>query len=439
VRSIIASAAAIAFATVLAGCNDIDYIRQGIGSNLATPELPEVTNIQEIYIGEICRQAGLPVSQLGDILICNDSTMRPAEWAMFVQAGMNDIDRRCDAYLTWLDNKRRWREPVLSEIASAAADTAAILGLTKVGGTPISIVGVAFGFAKETFINFNSRLITEIDHSVVQTVVLDHQNRFRAEVAKVLIDNRPAAIYLLRNYLRICMPFSIEMSINNTITTFHRGGPEALRETPMLERAPIVAARVAARVATVTTPRTGVVIRANRPAPETPPVAQVMGGATTPVEQTLSFGSGTGLQRALCVDETGTFDPKTRTALRDFNAASLYPNDSAATDTIATDADLSRLRRAQRLFPSCMNAGFRNAYEVGLFARFGVAKMRGDLKLALDVAGIATPSGLTGSGTRAADDSVRQAIGNLRMKYNLPGAPVFDRTFYDTMFNNLAR
>ncbi|TCU73448.1 hypothetical protein EDE08_104538 [Bradyrhizobium sp. R2.2-H] len=172
--------------------------------------------------------------------------MRPSEWRTFVQAGMNDIDRRCDAYLGWLDNKRRWREPILKQLHTTAATTGAIMGLTGVGAAPIAIVGTAFGFAQDTFVNINSRLITEIDQSVVQSVVLDNQNQFRMKVAGTPVDNRPAAIYLLRNYLRICMPFSIEMSINNTMTVYSRGGPDALRTEPLLTQPPTVARITAA-------------------------------------------------------------------------------------------------------------------------------------------------------------------------------------------------
>ncbi|MDQ2081303.1 hypothetical protein RA307_14050 [Xanthobacteraceae bacterium Astr-EGSB] len=235
--------ATIGLTIAVAGCNSLDgiYVREGVGTTLETADLPEVSYLQDVYVGEICRQAGLRIVTRDGVVLCEEVSMRPAEWATFVQAGMNDIDRRCDAYLAWIDNKRRWREPVLKQISTTAAATAAILGLTGVGATPIAIVGTAFGFAADSFVNIQSRLITEIEHSVVQSVVLGHQNEFRLKLARVPVDNRPAAIYLLRNYLRICMPFSIEMSISNTVTTYNRGGADALRSEPMLTRAPTVA------------------------------------------------------------------------------------------------------------------------------------------------------------------------------------------------------
>ena len=135
---------------------------------------------------------------------------------------MNDIDRRCDAYLAWLDDRRRWREPFLKQLHSTAAVTAAVMGLTGVGATPIAIVGAAFGFAQETFVNLSGRLITEVNHSTVQALVLARQNDYRSGLRSKIIPNRPAALYTLRSYLRLCMPMTIEMEINTTITSVER-------------------------------------------------------------------------------------------------------------------------------------------------------------------------------------------------------------------------
>ena len=244
-------ASCVALALLGGGCSDYAMVRDGIGVNLAAADLPEASRLQDLYVGEICNQAGLRVVRQGDFLFCEEVGLRPSEWMTFVQAGMNDIDRRCDGYLAWLDNKRRWREPILKQLHTTAATAGAIMGLTGVGAAPIAIVGTAFGFAQDTFVNYNTRLVTEIDHSVLQTVVLDNQNQFRIKIAGTPVDNRPAAIYLLRNYLRICMPFSIEMSINNTMTVYHRGGPDALRTEPLLTQAPTVARITASRPAII--------------------------------------------------------------------------------------------------------------------------------------------------------------------------------------------
>ena len=346
----VASCVALA---LLTGCTDSAMVRDGIGVNLGTADLPEASRLQDIYVGEICHQAGLRVVSQGEFLYCEEVSMRPAEWTTFVQAGMNDIDRRCDTYLAWLDNKRRWREPVLSQIHSTAATASAVMGLTGVGATPIAIVGTAFGFAKDTFINYNARLITEINQSVVQSVVLDNQNQFRGKVAGTPVDNRPAAIYLLRNYLRICMPFSIEMSINNTMTVYHRGGPDALRTEPLLTQAPTIA-----RI-TGTTPLAprDVVQRPvrNTAAPQTDPKYAEIFDPYIPAKHTNTYVVQ--LQTALCVPDSEI--KKTGTLTLTKAMIKIYKASERKTGDKLNDDEATQIREQV----GCKPSGGQNYYE----------------------------------------------------------------------------
>ena len=71
----------------------------------------------------------------------------------------------------------------------------------------------------------------------MQSVVLTRQQKYR-ETLPVVIDNRPAAIYALRQYLRLCMPMTIETQINTTVKLFERGGTAALEHAadhPMVD------------------------------------------------------------------------------------------------------------------------------------------------------------------------------------------------------------
>jgi hypothetical protein len=427
-------AGCFALALLVSGCDSLDsrYQRYGIGTDLYWDGLPAATQLQDAYLAYICSQAISSTARSADAAICDGLTLGSRDWGLLVQAGMNDIDLRCDGYLAWLHDKRASREPILKQLAALGGATAAILRATDVGATPIALAGIAFGLAAETFTNIDLRLLNGVDYTTVQSVVRDNRTQFRISNLNLVIDNRPAAIYVLRNYLSICVPSSIEMSINNTINVYHRGGPEALRNTPVGLRAAPATSSTSAAVR-------GAPIRVDRPPPVTPLPVKLMQGSIGPVEGSISLSSGMALQRALCVPETGIFDAATRAQLRNFNIASLYPTDSAATDKLTTDADLARLRAAQRLYPSCQGSGFRNGFEEGLFARFGESKIRADLKLALQAAGLAVPEGLNATGAVGADNSIRQAVGSLRTKYNLAGQPVFDRTFYDTMLNNMAR
>ena len=102
------------------------------------------------YIGYICKQAGLELIPDEPAASCSDRGFSSQQWVQFVKAGMNDIDVRCDAYLAWLDNRRRSAEPLLRQIGDMGKATGSILDATGVGPHPMNIVGIAFGMAWPT-------------------------------------------------------------------------------------------------------------------------------------------------------------------------------------------------------------------------------------------------------------------------------------------------
>jgi hypothetical protein len=228
-------------ATLVAGCNlvnDFRFYRDGIGTELYVSETVAATANLDAYIADLCLQAGLPRGKSADGAAYCTISNSSADWALVVLAGMNDIDGRCDAYLAWLDDKRRSNEPFLKQLAATGAATLGILDATSAGVKAITITGIAFGLAANTFTNFNARILS-LEQSTVQSVVLDNQQLYRENNKPTAIQSRPAAIYYLRNYLRICMPFSIETSINNTVTVFHRSGPDALTRNAIFTRSVI--------------------------------------------------------------------------------------------------------------------------------------------------------------------------------------------------------
>lgn len=242
-RGIWATVACVGLALLAGGCNSLEgrFVREGIGTDLYTPDVVDGAKLQQVYVGYICQQAGLAFDQDGDSLVCREPPVSRG-WGVFVQAGMNDIDRRCDAYLTWLDNKRRQIGPIHQQILDTEGATLAIIAASVADPTKaIAVVAAAFGFASHSFTNFNSRFLFEVEKSTVQSVVLTRQQKYR-ETLPVIIDNRPAAIYALRQYLRLCMPMTIETQINTTVKLFERGGLPALAESsarPMIDAATV--------------------------------------------------------------------------------------------------------------------------------------------------------------------------------------------------------
>jgi hypothetical protein len=103
-------------------------------------------------------------------------------WDLIVQAGLNDVDRRCDSYLAWLDDRRRTNNAILKEFGDVTVASQAIMRVAGVGANPITLAGLAFGLASNTFTNINSRLLLEVDKTTVQTLVLRRRNDFRVDL-----------------------------------------------------------------------------------------------------------------------------------------------------------------------------------------------------------------------------------------------------------------
>jgi hypothetical protein len=422
-RRVVACMLGVALALMAAGCNwvqDRDYYREGIGSDLNSASLAEATAVLEQYITFICEQAAIP----DPAQTCNAGNLPPAGWAEFVQAGMNDVDRRCDAYLVWLDDKRRSREPIIKQFQDTSAATQAIMRLSGVGADAITMAGVAFGFAQNTFTNVNSRLLTEIDKSTVQSVVLNEQNDFRRGLSQQTIRTRSEAIYALRSYLRLCMPYTIETQINTKITFVEQGG------TPGGDNKLVDPGTVG-----ITT------VRMALPAAPPLPPTNVMSTALTALEKTIpkqpdAVNIQTGLGIANPDGEFGDKSSPTRAALKQFESgywrmASLRPpkppfNPTTITGTIGSQPERSAIGTFASAVRTCGRLPFKSNYEAGAWVRITPPFMAPLLRQQLDKAKAAGK--LTTVPTIAnvphtickVEDDVRAAIAVLKTAYGLP-------------------
>jgi hypothetical protein len=234
-RCIVVWVACIGIALTTAGCDPFqsyNYYSVGIGTNVYNPAIATDTARQDLYLDALCEQAGLRrMAPVEGQLTCLPM-MGPTDWNIIVQAGFNDIDQRCDGYLAWLDDQRRLRAPILNEINTIQVAAQNIMGLAAASVKSINIVGLAFGFASDTFTNMQSGLLLEVDKSTVETVVIRNQNGYRQTLpGQGIIDNRATAIYALRSYLRICTPYTIANQINTTVTLVHNG----VMPTPLID------------------------------------------------------------------------------------------------------------------------------------------------------------------------------------------------------------
>ncbi|CAN5291381.1 hypothetical protein BH10PSE9_BH10PSE9_14880 [soil metagenome] len=370
---------------VLAGCNTSSN-DAGVGPDLYTGSLPENTKAQDDYVSAICAQAGGQATAA--------ECTAPDGWTAFVQAGMNDIDQRCDQYLVWLDQRKRHAGPIQQQLTDTNTAATAIVQATAPASPAIGILTQVFGFASKTFTNINSGLLLEVDHSTVQAVVLGRQKQFRKALEGRRVPNRPVAIYALRSYLRICMPITIATEINTTITTFERtdSAPDALIDGTAVARS------------LIGTPTSQV--------PEQGAIRTQSDTRFTQVERSLTPAYIRQVQRTMCVaadGDLGQLGSATRRAISQY----LNAHESKPSETINSEND-TVIRAAVAALPDCLGSKLKNSYEVAVLGvpdpgetmESGIAEFQETLANYLQKNGSIVPVRVT----RMMDDQTRAGI-----------------------------
>jgi len=396
-------AVCVALALLLGGCDTTDtrYFRYGIGTDLYSEDIVQTTQLQDLYLTELCRQA-LPLVSTAEVQ-CINATPNSNAWNLIVQAGLNDVDRRCDSYLAWLDDRRRTNSAVLKELGDVTVASQAIMRVTGAGANPITLAGLAFGLAANTFTNVNSRLLLEVDKTTVQTLVLRRREAYRVQLQGIAIDSRPAAIHALRSYLTICTPYTIETDINSTVTVFQVGGAAALNRPPLIN---------------ADTVRATTFVRAREPMPE----------RHFPKREDVGKAFITSVQVALCVPTAnGTADETTLAAIRSYLQAIPKPVPDPL-DPTSPDVR-PHLQKAVSEVGECNTLGFKNAFEVG---RYGIApsgaqksitrlqKKMADFLVLLKSTVTVQPTGKFDAQTRAAISEIRKLTGTTGDQMDAP-------------------
>ncbi|MBR1171824.1 hypothetical protein [Bradyrhizobium liaoningense] len=306
--------ACVGLALLLVGCSSAleeKLIQVGIGTELPVEDMAESTRRLEAYLSYLCEQAGGFRTETPDGRIsCDASRYGGAYWTALVSAGFNDIDRRCDSYLAWLASRRRDRNAILSQIHDTRTFTEALLYTTGVSAAPIAIAGLAFGLASNSFTNYYSRLLFEIEKSTVSVLVREKRLQYR-ETFKGYIAYQPDAVHVLREYMLICTPFYIEDLVNQRTRDSVAGNTPADKgNADQIRRSMVAGALLNAIPKSPTDPLGGV--GKNKPLPR----EDNMSGGKNPFEQNMVVPIGQEIQSNLCVSKSKSFDDPTRAAIR---------------------------------------------------------------------------------------------------------------------------
>lgn len=345
-------AGGVALALLVGSCSVLEekLIQEGIGTELPVADMAEATRRLDAYLTYLCAQAGGTrlVAETSDAMVsCDMSRYGAAQWSALVSAGFNDIDRRCDGYLAWLASRRRDRNAILSQIHDTRTFTEALLFTTGVGAAPIAIAGLAFGLASNSFTNYYSRLLFEIEKSTVSVLVREKRLQYR-ETLNVRIAFQPDAVHVLREYLLICTPFYIEDLVNQRTRDSVAGNTPADKGNAEQIRRSIVAGALISSIPSGG-PRGDLPGVAGQPGG--PPRLQTMGLPVTEVEKQLPKAMGQMLQANLCANASGEFDGGTREAIRQAKVG----------------ANMSRVAKKTEPLFKPVNGEIRNASELQIF------------------------------------------------------------------------
>lgn len=181
---------------------------EGPGADLYSADMPAASRNLINYLNELCLQSGTAVPS-GDGYVCAGES-----YPLLTQTGFNDIDRRCDHYLGWIDRKRTEKLAYKSGLGATQALVGGVLGTSGAAADTLAYVTQAFGFANTIYDAANTSMLMTLEASTIKTIVYERRLAFRKAAATLPISNRPAMIYVLRNYLAICTPQTILLDVN---------------------------------------------------------------------------------------------------------------------------------------------------------------------------------------------------------------------------------
>jgi len=325
---------------ITAGCTPDDGFRKyagAVGPDLYSRQTLKNTSLLSAYTANLCQQADLGIDTYGR---CAITTV--AGWKEFVDMGLYDIDQRCDSFLDSLYYKDKTGDSIIAQISDTRSFTGTVLGATAASNRAIRIVAAAFDFAESSFRNTNNTLLDALDPTTVKSIVFRRQQQIKEQIYSAPISSKPQALHALRTYLRVCMPFTIEMEANAVLTTAQR--------TNTTGESPILFADTAKTSETIP----------NRNGGHVPPKSSQDAIALFGPDSGRGENSVKKVQKKLCVAETGNVGPITRTAVGIYRQSNDDPDTSwrpLSKDDVQTILDK---------VPDCNEKIYLNYYETSL-------------------------------------------------------------------------
>lgn len=185
------------------------YRYRGTGTELYTSQTSQDTQNLLRYLTELCAQSG-QYQNSEDGYTCNPTV----QYKLLMHAGFNDIDTRCNRYLTWIDSERTRRLAYRNGLSATQTLLAGALGISGASADTLAYLALAFGFAGSFHDAVTTSMMMNLESSTIKTIVYKRRQAFREAAQRTSIDTQPELIYALRNYLNICTPQTIVLDVN---------------------------------------------------------------------------------------------------------------------------------------------------------------------------------------------------------------------------------
>jgi peptidoglycan hydrolase-like protein with peptidoglycan-binding domain len=346
----------------------------GLRPELDTATVEDFAERQVIKVKGWSTAAGLPTLPLAG----------SADWRKVLDIGLVNVDKECREYigaLFWFD---RARDSAKTGLTLTGAATTSAMAILNASAEAIALTAATFGLTNTLVDTGANTVLYTIDPSSVQTAIERSQIAYREEVANKRYDNQASIIAAVQGYLALCLPATIETTINRAVATATvTAVPTAPgNPVPQLTVNPITAAVPLA------------------PTPKLTPDERIP-GATSDAERNLSLTQGRQIQAALCVTEDGQFGQRTRTAIQQYrqatgrSTASPGLNQREITDLLGMQA--------------CDTDQYRNAFERFFLPTSGsIRQLQEQLQIIL--AKLAPTQAINVEQTGRLDEQTRQAI-----------------------------
>lgn len=140
-------------------------------------------------------------------------------WYYMVPAGFNYIDEKCNTYMRALYDLDRNRDRFKSALTVIDKSSAAIMGVAGASSKVMQVTAQAFGMTSGVADAFVDSYEFKVEPTIVFLTLNKLRAKYRDDISKLrdTIRSPGEAMVILRNYLNICQPNSIEGVVNSYI------------------------------------------------------------------------------------------------------------------------------------------------------------------------------------------------------------------------------